>query len=246
MNLSRRKSCTSATARSAAAGVFSSLSALVAAPLGAEDLALDLLDLDGQHLRLVDPLVEPALPAERWSESSPAVMLSISAKLLMIRAIASSASPILVPSGIRVDRHRRCRRSPRRREPGRGISRSASPMPSIDVGGAAQSDSADWSGPGTGSRRRSGRWPALIRPLVVDEVGLADRLGLSAAPRPASRRRATGLSCASRPSVSNSRSWPARSEARYSASPFSKAASSALPSCSALRGVVLRLLDQEQ
>ena len=36
---------------------------LVAPPLGAEDLAFGLLDLDGQDLRLVVPLVQAAQPA---------------------------------------------------------------------------------------------------------------------------------------------------------------------------------------
>ena len=57
MNLSRRKSSTSADCSICRWWLFRLVQRLVAPPLGAEDLQLDLLDLDRQDLRLVNPFV---------------------------------------------------------------------------------------------------------------------------------------------------------------------------------------------
>ena len=62
VNLSRRKFLTSARLLDLPALAVQVGEGLVAAPLGAEDLAFRLLDLDRQHLRLVVPLVQPPQP----------------------------------------------------------------------------------------------------------------------------------------------------------------------------------------
>ena len=63
MNLSRRKSCTSFDVLDLPLMIVEFLQRDVAAPLGAQDLALDLLDLDVEDLDLMKPLLEPARPA---------------------------------------------------------------------------------------------------------------------------------------------------------------------------------------